>query len=1622
MTKNNHSWRSCHRCISLLLVTLALFICTPQVHAADDGLLSKGHFNETVTFRNTMSGVITIKVAISTSYTVDGLAHWKTMQLADNPTRPNIKLKYIPRGRSEQEDCNFLGIWSNNSGGDNHAYYQYYLTNDPKHGSSLMFQSSNGTLTDMSKGNTVKERQSLDQITYAEFEWHYPTHMIGQKVTFYFDGMIQAHDANHNWWKEYYKEDICTFTIGDDIMLDAYDPVPCMDAGDEGKMMIPVVSSNTINSLKLYDKAGTLLVDTASAQPGNYMMLKVDATQPYDSLKYEPDIQLSTVYNAPVNSPTSVSGPFTKVIPDSLPMIHKPENLSSVVQGGSIKLVWDVSHLNYSDLLPGDMFQVQRKLPGQTDYADVDMVVFDDTLKSYEYFDDEAITLVDTIADIKYRIRRAATAMWGWAGNPTVDSVTVDISNVTGLVLTNLESKQPNQNDRKVTLTWQDKGGIWDSRGELSLITYLYNREGNPKDTLTQTVTDEQRREHSIEYTLPRSCVSYRFALRIDQKTSPWLSDALVEENAATPQYYDDSSLGKVSEKSLTATKLYSSVLLEWELEDNTKPVDYFEVYRSIRSENQFERIATNLSDLQYEDKTVSPTKDYDYYVCSVTDCEERIITKTHTVQGECVHTGRIEGYVRFADGTGIPGITVAVAAAEAGGPGEVTATTDESGHFEVENLAYYGGSTGTYTVSVIGIPSTDLRDDCAGGLAATFTANAGGNRTVDMLFTVTKGYRISGYVMFDGTSIPVKGVSFTMDGNEVRTADGPVVTDHEGKFSFWTLQGQHQIQAKKTNHRFGDKATYTANITGDVAGLYLYDETRVTLVGRVAGGKDQGDLPLDNSLSRNNLGDNLKMVMELEGDHTSWLVYDNTHPSLTERNEEFKHRDGQQANHKTRMHTTRHRIEIWPDAITGEYRVLLPPVAWKITQITAEGYPTLFQEGKTGDVIDLTEALVECSDTVTGPYIDRDGKTIVNPVTKYHAQYNRIYHAPVELAYKQLQIVKDTLDYFGEKNYMAQNLAGQKAQVPLAYKKDGTTCYAFGHPVFNIDRSYTLQLSAQETYYWNNDRQSDTKDVVYLSGGKVTIQNQMVGATHREEVTLGDNGQATYELRAAQTPYMLTGEQALRTVSFTLEQDGTTFEAEPLRAYVLNVSYKPGAQDILTIWQPQLVDILRDPPGGTSSAKISKGSTLKYAYQMDMKWSAGASMNFTFGSGYTSYIGAWAGFGGGMTLTYPQSTQTKIPISLDIVFSGSGQRAFSYTITTTEDISTSSSPLMVGADADVYIGIETNIFAKPAVAIRALPDSMFNQLKGELEAGRMVEIAHGKDQNDHIVHLVRDEIVAYGSEVSSVFHHSQQYIMKQLIPELVEQCQSMLFTGDSVAAHAAANAKNEPVYWLTDEMPTTDTQVADGCNNPYYEIVYPNSWDQDKIKKTPDRLNQHLQAILTWMSFIEQNEREKLNATELVKNFDVDGGSTTNYTEDFASAYSYSSMTKWPLGITSATDGFFGNSKDAVQILGTLAPIFNKFVFGKSSTKWDTGTAGGPVKNENDENIGKCLSYEVFFPVCEFSFSISPVGSYDVTPVHSESHQFNRRESFSISMIVSRHSLIRNTTHRLMTTRLLSN
>ena len=1063
-------------------------------------------------------------------------------------------------------------------------------------------------------------------------------------------------------------------------------------------------------------------------------------------------------------------------------------------------------------------------------------------------------------------------------------------------------------------------------------------------------------------------------------------------------------NLGHIDPQSLDIQPLQSSVVLTWNnLTDDA--VDYYEVWRRDSLSTDTVCLISQLTEMQYEDKTTSPVHKYYYFVRGVNSCEGTTYDDTEWGLGHCVQTGTVEGYLRFADGTGIQGETINITSKD--GTVQVSVTTDESGYFFKSGLPYINETETSYSA----MPG--LNGYTKGAIPVTFGTLPGENTVKGVIFVVEKSIKFSGYVQYDGTSIPVQGVSFLVDGHEVHNGAGKVVTDHEGKYAFRMLEGEHTIQAVKDGHVFYQKGFYhedkdTVNVKYyfniDKAGIYFYDQTRVKLIGRVAGGKDQGAIPLGNSLSRNNLGDDLKMVLSLEGDNASRLVWDILDSKKTTRDEVFRHKaHDQKHEYQTKVHTTLHRMEVTPDVNTGEYEVLLPPVKWKIQQITAKGYATLFQDGQTGDVIDLTDSIKPHTDHYEGLWKNANGDDVKSVDVSYHAKYSRIYHSPVIIDYKQA--VYDKFEYFGDHYYWAKDLAGNREQVTLAYgkrKKDWPegrkdsleAVYTFGHPVFSVERSYPFKISATEKYYYNNDIKNDTVDIVRLSGGKVIIHNGMESSTHRDSVLLDSVGEATYAIKAKQTPYMLTGDDALRTISMTLLLDGTYYEATPLRAYVLNIATKPGAKDVLPIKQPQLIDILRDPPGGGSSAKLSKGSMLKYSYTLDMQAKVGLSFSFQWGAESSFYVGF---VGIGAETGTINGAKNKLGFNIDLVATFMEKNAYSYTITCNEDISTSSDKTMVGADADVYIGTETNLILKPALAIRAIPHSMWKQQQGAVMAGSSLEIARGYDAKGDTIHLVRDEVVTYSPEISSVFQHSQKYIIDQLIPDLEAQCKSQLFTGSKEDAQKQADASGKPVYWsmlkpedenfgmmnykVTKSGGKTTLEPVYYTNkmekapegNLYYQIILP----KDYTGKKEDRIADFCQSLQWWMGAISQNEQEKLGASELVKNFDIDGASGLTYSEDFSSDITSSAYMKFPWSnIGNVAVGL------ASVVTNAIAKAFSSASGGKT-----------------DDSSSAIIDTDVHLGVTGFKLGITPVMSLDINGTYGNEKKYNRKESFTISM-----------------------
>ena len=1091
------------------------------------------------------------------------------------------------------------------------------------------------------------------------------------------------------------------------------------------------------------------------------------------------------------------------------------------------------------------------------------------------------------------------------------------------------------------------------------------------------------------------------------------------------PDFYHEGN-GEISKELMTETR-QSSVVLTWDVEGI---VDYFQVWRRIEGsgEDAWQTIADQIDSKGYEDKSVSPLLRYEYKVRAVTDCEGKHYSDTQVKAGACKNSGRVTGYVRFNDGTGVRNIEVRATHQKLNDNDrtiEKTDYTDETGYFVIEGLPYNGLPDIEYTVTAVGTGATSVKFEVE---RRTVTFDDKKNDATTPEFTVTNSHRFSGSVLYDGTSIPVKGVHFKVDGHDVYNSSGELLeTDFDGSYSFRVLDGLHTIQAWKDKHTFTEEGYYVdknknrnVDISVDEASIRFYDATKVKLIGRVVGGDVQGRKPLGNNLSENNLGENVTMIMALEGDNSSWLVYDNQQTELKTRTLTFPHTGA--GGHQTTAVVERKRMVVMPDSATGEYTLMLPPVRWKVQSVSSKGYPTLFQDGQVSDVIDLTDCLTPKDTIYTGEYADVDGNLIKQPRATYNAEYSRIYHAPVEITYEQLGF--DTFSYFGDKTYVAQTLGGDKSEVSLAYrsKTDSTkTAYTFGYPVFSLNRRYPIQISVVERYPWNNDPADKKKqtDVVHVGGGKVTIHDTF-GNTATSPLQLDSLGQGIYNLKAEQTTRLLTGENALKTVTMTLTQDGTTYEAEPLRGYVLNMFALGGAKDAISTDKPLLIDILRDPPGSSSSATLSKGSKLKYNYTVDMKFRGGVDVGFGFGTSLDNYSGLING--GGECGTINSGKSYKV-FDLAVIFSGSGKNGFSYTMNVGEDITTSSAGTMVGADADLYIGVVQNMMVTQMSTIRAIPDSIYRRMlartggsqitvenksegmKGTITSkyGTLVHIAEGRDANDSIYHLVRDVSLGYGPEVTSQFVHSQKYILSELLPKLADEILALLFIGSRDEAVKQANETGKRVYW---------SKVArDDANfGSAYEIIEP----AVPSKGITDEIAQKLDVLKAWIEMVGQNEYEKLYASDLVAHYDVDGGSKISYNETFESEYSTALNITWPFYAGDEFNdntGIFGGIGTLTFMPGLTSLI--KYLLPSIGTISTHNPPAGnppaenpPAENNNNNQNNNNQNIELNFSGKRFTFSITPVAEYSSVGTYGTTYNYTRKESFNISMDAKSHLL----------------
>ena len=1107
-------------------------------------------------------------------------------------------------------------------------------------------------------------------------------------------------------------------------------------------------------------------------------------------------------------------------------------------------------------------------------------------------------------------------------------------------------------------------------------------------------------------------CTHYTYAVRIDQSdASIHVSDSsyLMPVKVSGPDLYFDESAVITS---FTATQgeaqgvRKNGIGLAWTA--SSAAVDEYVLTRIVKNSDMVPDTLLRTVDTYWFDETAKPSVHYEYTVTARYACNGKHTANSASAEGWRTPYGQISGHILMPDNSGMSGVQVSLAASGVGPASAVsrTVTTGADGAFVFDSLEY-NLSTGTvYTVTPVSQYGVFSYNNTSSG-AASVSLAADKAIVSGIDFVNTSSVRITGRILYKHSTIPVAGVAFVLNGDTVRRNGAPLLSGIDGSFELAVPKSQVlTLQVTKAGHTFEadgilrpESGSDSFSLVKALDGVRFYDTTKVRLVGRVAGGNDQKALQHGFGLGKNNLGDDLQLVLMLEGDNTAYIVHDPD--DLTRDTAIQSIQYSAVSNQPVVTHTLfeQKRIIIRPDVATGEYAVDLFPVKYKVVQATANGYATLFPTGTGSETFDLTNApLTLITDSIQ--LSEASGQSSVLSI-QYNAVYDRIWHNPVQVALTQLNYGMEA-DGLGETMMQAGELNPMDSKdIPLYTKEaDGSVTYLLGYPVFQYNRRYQFMASAFEEYRYNNEP-SGAVDRVPLRSGSVTVQNGMSKNDERQTYALDNNGKnKALWLTVDEIDVQSTAANALRTVSVALEYEGNTVEADAFRAFVAGSLVQPDALRS-TEADLTLLDIVRDPGGNGSSAYIESGTTYKFAYTDSYQWKAGAVFSPSWTAGITQDIGIVtipAATGTYIGATY--STKRELAIDIPIVHEIKWGHKYDYTFTTTDRISTSSAKnaMGVGSNADVFIGVTTSQLAGKAKSIALISDSLYQVRRPALEAGVMKELMQGYDSAGHLFHLVTGEKVVLGSYIGNSFVYSQGYILQTLIPMYIMQRQNLLMNfGSEAEAQTVADATGEPVYWNLRTAAVSQTGTLNTGED--YKMIVP-----DNGKAYTDQVKALDNIIWKWTTLVYNNEKEKVVARssgESVGTFSVNYGNTYTHSDSYSAMSNYNEMPQGKdlviaegeialvdigrdiiKGLTNTTDGFLWGIKDSRLGKSVAEAVKDYFNYDEN---------GGNLGKKEDTTLGTKTNSS------EFNMNISPVLSYDCDDNLSFEHTEKKNTGFTL-------------------------
>lgn len=800
---------------------------------------------------------------------------------------------------------------------------------------------------------------------------------------------------------------------------------------------------------------------------------------------------------------------------------------------------------------------------------------------------------------------------------------------------------------------------------------------------------------------------------------------------------------------------------------------------------------------------------------------------------------------------------------------------TDEDGSYLLRALPFVGNGTTYMVVPRLGIHQFDPQKELR------LISLQSQSHTVN--FIDKSSFQVHGNVSYKGGTYPVEGVMFKVDGVIVSDGKGNVIkTGSDGNYTISVPVGIHEVKAVLDNHVFEDDGRITdldgndCNYQDDRNGADIIDITTVRYIGRVAGGTTQENYALGHSLSKNNLADNIKVTL------TNKQPYE---LSSKLRTATYEHHKNPYVNSvKTnKVEYDKQTITITPNPETGEFFADVLPIAYNVV-VNVPGYDPTCISGN-NESIDFSNSFAErfsvneYTDSISEPgkYIECADSVRYNQMSKFIAR--------VQPSILVNQIENGlAIDYFGKEFTTVHAINGDEYKIPLYDKTTGK--YALGIPTFEQGQSVTFGITTAEVYNYKGsnglDKEGVKADIVPTPEATISFSGDLAYNDPNdpiENVETDENGYTEWSFRV--------GDPRNPNGIYFLSMTMTYGDSESPTSIVWDEDFKvaivgstKNGDDFITQGPDQVMFVLRDPPGSNSYSYLEKGITISKTstYNGELIIDATDFGTQKLGTKVITYNGIGTAVGSENEV----KSTSGMGGNLTTMIGGTDTNYSEFTTTT--NFYTSSDPLYVGSNGDVYVGYSTNVGISTTKNISVIPKTIYEGNESAFTAIMDTETT----QSEYM--LVESKGTAMSQTFKTLFTYPQVYIENTIIPNIEDLRNGMLHPLNEMTEkefQQLADSTNESVYvsYLSPDDPNfgcsnTDPVFGEKPKNAFdgksYKIYMPT--DAKFVTDTILALNQ---SIERWVAQFERNEEQKVNA-ELMENVSFHAGAGYGYSEGF--------------------------------------------------------------------------------------------------------------------------------------------